>query len=48
MQAERKKVGLVYAGEEYCLLSSEGVDALREGSEVIVQAAGLYSGKVIQ
>lgn len=48
MQAERKRVELVYAGEEYCLLRSDGTDALREGSEVVVQAAGLYSGKVFQ
>lgn len=48
MQAERKKVSLIYAGEEYCLLSSEGDDALREGNEVIVQAGGLYNGKVFR
>ncbi len=46
LQAERKKVDLVYAGEEYCLLSSEGDDALREGNEVIVRASELYNGKV--
>lgn len=46
LQAERKKVSLIFAGEEYCLVSSEGTDALREGNEVIVQAAGLYNGKV--
>lgn len=46
MQAERKLVSLVYAGEEYCLLSSEGNDALREGNEVIVQARNLYNGLV--
>ncbi len=48
MQAERKLVELVYAGEEYCLLSSSGDDALREGNEVIVQADGLYNGRVFQ
>ena len=48
LQAERKKVSLIYAGEEYCLLSSEGDDALREGNEVIVQAGGLYNGKVFR
>ena len=46
MQAERKLVELVYAGEEYCLLDSQGNDALREGNEVIVQARDLYNGKV--
>ena len=46
LQAERKIVELVYAGAEYCLLSSSGDDALREGNEVIVQAKGLYNGKV--
>ena len=46
MQAERKLVDLVYAGEEYCLLSSQGNDALREGNEVIVQARDLYNGLV--
>ncbi len=46
MQAERKLVSLVYAGEEYCLLSSTGDDALREGNEVIVRARGLYNGRV--
>lgn len=48
LQAERKKVSLVYAGEEYCLVASTGEDALREGNEVIVQARGLYNGKVFQ
>lgn len=47
LQAERKKVELVFAGDEYCLLRSEGTDALREGSEVIVQTSELYNGKVI-
>ena len=46
MQAERKLVDLVYAGEEYCLLSSDGNDALREGNEVIVEARDLYNGRV--
>lgn len=46
LQAERKLVDLVYAGEEYCLLSSTGDDALREGNEVIVKAADLYNGRV--
>lgn len=46
IQAERKIVELVYAGEEYCLLSSEGTDALREGNEVILQARDLYNGRV--
>lgn len=46
VQAERKVVELVYAGEEYCLLSSQGTDALREGNEVIVQARDLFDGKV--
>lgn len=48
MQAERKKVTLIYAGEEYGLVSSEGDDALREGNELIVQNKGLYNGKVFQ
>ncbi len=47
VQAERKKVTLIFAGEEYCLVSSDGTDALREGNEIIVQATGLYNGKVI-
>ena len=46
IQAERKLVDLVYAGEEYCLLSSEGNDALREGNEVIIRARDLYDGRV--
>ena len=46
LQAERKLVSLVYAGEEYCLLSSTGDDALREGNEVIIRARGLYNGRV--
>ena len=48
MQAERKIVSLIFAGDEYCLLSSQGTDALREGNEVIVQAKDLYNGKVFQ
>lgn len=48
LQAERKRVELVYAGDEYCLLSSEGEDALREGNEVIVQAKNLHDGKVFR
>ena len=48
LQAERKKVELVYAGDEYCLLRSEGEDALREGNEVIVQVRELYNGKVLR
>ena len=48
LQAERKKVELIFAGEEYCLLSSEGDDALREGNEVIVQASNLHNGKVFR
>ena len=48
LQAERKKVDLVYAGDEYCLLRSEGEDALREGNEVIVQATNLHDGKVFR
>ncbi len=46
LQAERKLVSMVYAGEEYCLLSSEGTDALREGNEVILRARDLYNGRV--
>ncbi len=46
LQAERKLVDMVYAGEEYCLLSSTGNDALREGNDVIVQAKDLYNGRV--
>lgn len=48
LQAERKKVSLIYAGEEYGLVSSTGEDALREGNEIIVQARGLYNGKIFQ
>ena len=48
LQAERKKVDLIYAGEEYCLLSSQGSDALREGNKVIVQANNLHDGKVFR
>ena len=46
--AERKKVSLVFAGEEYALVESEGSDALREGNEVIVSSSGLFSGKVFR
>lgn len=46
LQAERKKVDLIYAGGEYALVSSTGDDALREGNEVIARARELYSGKV--
>ena len=48
LQAERKRVDLIFAGEEYCLLSSEGTDALREGNEVIVETKTLYNGKVFR
>lgn len=48
LQAERKKVELVFAGDEYCLLRSEGDDALREGNEVIVRAGELHNGKVFR
>lgn len=46
LQAERKKVSLLFCGEEYALVESEGSDALREGNEVIVSYSGLFSGKV--
>lgn len=46
LQAERKKVSLNYAGEEFFLVSSEGEDALRAGNEIIVQAEGLFHGRV--
>lgn len=46
LQAERKKVELIYAGGEYGLVSSQGDDALREGNEIIVRAQNLHSGKV--
>jgi hypothetical protein len=46
LQAERKKVELLYAGEEYGLVSSDGDDALREGNEIIVQAKNLHDGMV--
>ena len=46
LQAERKKVSLVYTGEEYALVTSEGSDALREGNEVITATAGLFNGRV--
>lgn len=46
LQAERKKVSLNYAGEEFCLVSSGGEDALRAGNEIIVQAEGLFDGRV--
>ena len=48
LQAERKKVDLIFAGEEYALVSSAGDDALREGNEIIVQAANLHNGKVFR
>ena len=48
LQAERKKVDLVFAGDEYCLLSSTGNDALREGNEVIVRAKNLHNDKVFR
>lgn len=47
LKAERKKVTIIYAGEEYALVSSEGEDALREGNELIVRSRGLYNGKVM-
>ena len=46
LQAERKKVTLVYAGEDFCLVASEGDDALREGNDIIVSSAELYNGRV--
>ena len=46
LQAERKKVSLVYAGEDYALVTSEGSDALREGNDVITSTAGLFNGRV--
>lgn len=45
-QAERRKVSLVYADEEFLLLASQGEDALRAGNEIIVQAEGLHDGLV--
>jgi hypothetical protein len=48
LQAERKKVDLLYAGEEYALVSSEGDDALREGNEIILQAKNLHDGMVFR
>jgi len=48
LQAERKKVELIFAGEEYALVESSGSDALREGNEVIVQTVGLFNGKVFR
>lgn len=48
VQAERKKVSLIYAGEEYALVSSTGSDALREENRVIVSASGLFNGKVFR
>ncbi len=46
LQAERKKVTLLYAGEEYGLVESTGEDALREGNDIIVQAQNLHHGRV--
>jgi len=46
LQAERKKVAMVCEGDEYCLVSSEGDDALREGNEIIISAGELFNGKV--
>lgn len=46
LQAERKKVSLVYAADGFCLVESQGEDALREGNEIIVQAPELFDGKV--
>lgn len=48
LQAERKKVELVYAGEDFALVESDGSDALREGNEVITSAVGLFNGKVFR
>ena len=48
LQAERKKVSLIYAGEEYGLVESTGEDALREGNDIIVQARNLHNGRVFQ
>ncbi len=47
LKAERKKVSLVYAGEEYALVSSQGEDALREGNEIVLKSKGLFNGKVL-
>ena len=41
-------MSLIYAGEEYALVSSAGDDALREGNEVIAKARELYDGKVLR
>ena len=46
LQAERKKVTMVCKGDEYCLVSSEGDDALREGNEIVVSAGKMFNGKV--
>lgn len=46
LQAERKKVTLVYAADGFCLVESQGEDALREGNEIIIQAPELFDGKV--
>lgn len=47
LKAERKKVTLVYAGEEYALVTSTGEDALREGNEIVLKSRGLFNGKVL-
>lgn len=45
-QAERRKVSLVYVGDDYVLLASQGDDALRAGNELIVRAQSVYDGRV--
>lgn len=46
LQAERKKVSLAWAAESFCLVQSRGEDALRAGNDILVEAPGLYNGKV--
>lgn len=49
MQLERKDVDILYAGEDYAIVSrSAAADALREGNTVVVSGDDLYEGKVME
>jgi len=47
LQAEKKRVEIVYEAEDYYLVASTGADALREGNEIIVSGKDIYDGKVL-
>ena len=48
LQAERKDVEIVYAGDAYCIVKAAGgASALRDGNQVIITQDELYDGKVM-